>query len=295
MAKEKLVKRKFDYFINFLIFLLIVGGIVLIAYPFVTQYLYRNKAINEINIFKKEARLLGEEEINRRMLLAQGYNEALQQGVVKSDDPYINKRREEGVKEYARMLEVAEKIGSIQIPKIGQDIPIYAGTGENVLQKGVGHMEGSSLPIGGNGVHTILTAHRGLPTARLFTDLDELESGDRIYVENIKETIAYQVTGKEVIKPNNFKSLVIEDGKDQLTLLTCTPYLVNSHRLLVHAQRIDYVAEVRNVDIRLGIVSQRDKYLFYGVGILAGLVFILNIKQARKLRRLSREFKLLDE
>lgn len=256
--------------------------------------MYRSKAINEINLFKSEAGKLEKEEVSRRMLLAQGYNEALSEGIVQGQDPYTQKIRKEGVKEYARMLEVNEKIGSIQIPKIGQDIPIYAGTNENVLQKGVGHLEGSSLPIGGNGVHTVLTAHRGLPTARLFTDLDELVVGDRIYIENLKETIAYQVVGKEVVEPEDFRSLVIGDGKDQLTLLTCTPYLVNSHRLLVHAERIDYISELRNIDIKLGKVSQRDKYIFYGVILICGLILIYNIKQMLKIRQIKKELASLE-
>lgn len=275
--------------INLCIILLIGGGILSIAYPFITQYMYRSKAYEQINLFRQEARKFSQEEVNRRMLLAQAYNEALQKGVVHADDPYLKKRMEEGVKEYARMLEVHEQIGSVQIPKIGQDIPVYAGTGETVLQKGVGHLEGSSLPIGGNGVHTVLTAHRGLPTARLFTDLDELEIGDRIYIENLKETIAYQVRSKEVVEPEDFSALMVEDGKDQVTLLTCTPYLINSHRLLVHADRINYISEVKNIDIRLGTVSQRDKYIFYGVCVASGLIFLFGLKEFGRLRRLKKE------
>ena len=284
-----------DRILNFLISFLIIGGLLVIAYPFLTQYLYRNKATSQINLFREEAGYMSEEEVSRRILLAQGYNEALSQGTMNAQDPYSRKLREEGVKEYARMLEVHEQIGSIQIPKIGQEIPVYAGTEESVLQKGVGHLEGSSLPIGGNGVHTVLTAHRGLPTARLFTDLDELSRGDRIYIQNLKETLAYQVTEKEVIDPHDFQSLVIEPGKDQLTLLTCTPYLVNSHRLLVHAERIDYIAEVRNVDIRLGEVSQRDKYLFYCVSAAAALLFLLSLRQRSRLQKVKKEILKLEE
>src|SRR3712207_2846628 len=145
--------------------------------------------------------------------------------------------------EYARMLEVHEKIGYIQIPSLDLSLPIYAGTAETVLQKGVGHMEGTSLPIGGESTHCVLTAHTGLNTARMFTDIDKLKKGDIFLVENIKETLAYKVDNIQVIEPTDFSSLVIVPKEDHITLLTCTPYMVNSHRLLVRGIRTEYNKE----------------------------------------------------
>lgn len=126
------------------------------------------------------------------------------------------------------------------IPSLDLSLPIYAGTSESVLQKGVGHMEGTSLPIGGESTHSILTAHTGLNTARMFTDIDKLKKGDIFLIENIKETLAYKVDSIQVIEPTDFSQLVIVPKEDYVTLLTCTPYMVNSHRLLVRGVRTEY-------------------------------------------------------
>lgn len=141
------------------------------------------------------------------------------------------------------MLTVREKIASIHIPDIEINLPIYAGSGEDVLQKGVGHLEGTSLPIGGVNSHAVLTAHTGLPNSRLFTDLDKLKVGDKFYITNIKETLAYQIDSITIIEPTDFSSLVIFPNQDYVTLLTCTPYMINSHRLLVRGRRIPYTPE----------------------------------------------------
>ena len=139
------------------------------------------------------------------------------------------------------MLEVREMIGHIEIPKIGQDLPVYAGTSEEVLQKGVGHLEGTSLPVGGNSTHSVLTAHSGLPEATLFTELRKLEIGDKFYIHNIKEILAYQVDQIKVVEPTDFNDLLIDPGHDYVTLLTCTPLMINTHRLLVRGHRVEYV------------------------------------------------------
>lgn len=142
---------------------------------------------------------------------------------------------------YFKMVKDEENLGYIEIPKINEKLPIYAGTSEDVLQKGVGQLEGTSLPTGGIGTHTVLTGHSGLPNAKIFTELNKLRVGDVFFVNNVKDRLAYKVDRKVVVLPTEFKDLLIDRDEDYVTLLTCTPLMVNTHRLLVRGHRIDYV------------------------------------------------------
>lgn len=142
-------------------------------------------------------------------------------------------------------------MGSLEIPKIGVKLPILHGTGEDVLAKNVGHLEGSSLPVGGLNTRAVLTAHRGLPTAKLFTRLDEIVEGDQFFINTGSETLAYEVSGIEVIEPEEISVLDPVRGEDLVTLVTCTPYGLNTHRLLVTGHRVPYLpgveAEIKQV------------------------------------------------
>ncbi len=181
------------------------------------------------------------------------------------------------------MLEIHEKIGHVQIPKIKVDIPMYAGTAEVVLQKGIGHLEGTSLPVGGNSTHSVLTAHRGLPNARLFSELDQLKVGDKFYIHNIGGTLAYQVDQVKVIEPSDFSDLLVVPGHDYVTLLTCTPYMINSHRLLVRGHQVDYVAEVEERLIAENESAYYYKYAFFiTLGILLFILFVLLVNRIKK-------------
>lgn len=134
-------------------------------------------------------------------------------------------------------------MGSIEIPKINVKIAIYHGLGSDVLEKGAGHIEGTSLPIGGKNTHAVLAAHRGLPGAKLFTDLDQMEIGDKFYLHILGKTLAYKVDQIKTVLPGETKALDIVEGEDHVTLLTCTPYGVNTHRLLVRGIRTRYVEQ----------------------------------------------------
>ena len=139
------------------------------------------------------------------------------------------------------LVDVGESIGFIEIPKIDVYLPIYSGTGEDVLQKGVGHLAESSYPIGGTSTHSVLTGHRGLPSAVLFTDLDKLEEGDVFYLHVLDEVLAYKVDQIKVVLPEETQDIGIVEGKDYCTLVTCTPYAINTHRLLVRGERTEYI------------------------------------------------------
>lgn len=177
--------------------------------------------------------------LNAMKEAAKKYNEQLS-NVVSVDDE--NENNEQG-ESYADLLNIGESLGYITIPKIDVNLPIYNGTSQDVLSKGVGHMEQSSYPLGGESTHCVLTGHRGLPSAVLFTDLDKLEIGDEFYLHVLDEILAYKVDQIKVVEPNEFGDLEIIDGKDYCTLVTCTPYAINSHRLLVRGERTEYKGE----------------------------------------------------
>lgn len=261
------------------IFIFILGFLILL-YPQVSRLYYRVQANNNIGIFDEASAHLDEEEVNRRMELARAYNASLVNDI--SEDPYSEDKKEEGKKEYARMLEVHEQIGHINIPRINTDIPVYAGTSEEVLQKGAGHLEGTSLPIGGNNSHTVITAHSGLPTAKLFTDLSKVKMGDKFYFHNLKEVLAYQVDQIKIVEPSNFEDLLIVPGHDYATLLTCTPIMINSHRLLVRGHRVPYEPLEEQKLMKDNKKEMLYKYAFYlGVFVIL-LLILLNIYFIKK-------------
>lgn len=270
--------------------ILFIAGFVIMMYPMVSNYYYRIEANNQILEFTENAKSLDQNEILRRIELAEGYNSTLDPS--KLADPYTEKEKE-GIAEYARMLEVKEKLGFVEIPKIDTNLPIYAGTSFDVLNKGVGHLEGTSLPIGGKSTHTVLTAHRGLPSARLFRDLDKLQKGDIFYVHNIQTVLAYEVDQILTVEPSNFDPVLVVDDKDYATLLTCTPYMINSHRLLVRGHRVPYVAPVKEDSralISLGL-EYRDMLAFtIPFSVVLFVLMLYSRSDYRKALRRYREY-----
>ena len=227
---------------NWKIILIFVLGLMIAIYPIISNYYYTVENNNQVKDFQEAVSEMPSKEVLERIDLAKAYNDTLDPS--RLADPYTE-REKKGVENYARMLEVREKIGYIDVPKIGQQIPVYAGTSEDVLQHACGHLEGTSLPIGGKDTHAVITAHRGLPQVKLFRDLDKMEVGDLFFFTNVKETLAYKVDQILVVEPWNFEPVLVVEGKDLMTLLTCTPYMINSHRLLVRGHRVPYVPEVK--------------------------------------------------
>lgn len=281
-------KNRKKLIINILVGMIFLIGLLVMLYPQFSRIYYRIEANEQVADFDKAKKNIDHEEIQRRMKLAFAFNESLN-NVVKGD-PYSEEMKKKGRAEYARMLEVHEKIGHIQIPTIDIDIPIYAGTSEDVLQIGAGHLEGTSLPVGGNSSHSVITAHSGLPEARLFSDLEKLKIGDKFYVHNIKEILAYQVDQIDVIEPSDFSKLLIVPGHDYVTLLTCTPIMINTHRLLVRGHRVDYVPEVEERIIAENKTSFMYRYLFYASLILIIILLILVIYLRNKKKRAEKEY-----
>lgn len=235
MAKKKkqgFIRRNLPFLAIFFL------GFGVLLYPQISRLYYSIQAIDQVQEFAQAKDALSDEELKERYELAQAFNQTLHNLV--TVDPYSEDKKSQGKAAYAHMLEVREKIGHVEIPQINIDIPIYAGTVEENISRGSGHLEGTSLPIGGVNTHSVLTSHAGLPTAKLFTDLKKLKKGDVFYVHNIFETLAYEVDQIKVIEPTDFSDLLVVEGEDYVTLLTCDPPVLNTHRLLVRGHRIPY-------------------------------------------------------
>ena len=278
MAKKKKKKRQWPFILIFII------GFLILLYPQVSRLYYRVQADKQVRTFDDDKKDLSEEDIKKRIELAKGYNDSLVNKI--PSDPYVKEKQEAGIAEYARMLELNEKIGHVQIPLIDVDIPIYAGTSDEVLQRGAGHLEGTSLPIGGLDTHTVITAHSGLPQARLFTDLSQLKVGDKFFIHNLEQTLAYEVDQIKVVEPSHFEDLLVVNGEDYATLLTCTPIMINSHRLLVMGHRIEYnPADVGDM-VKTGRLGLIFKYGFFVDIALIVVLIYMDIKYYKKRKRL---------
>lgn len=288
--KAKKTKKK-KLITNLVIGFVFLIGLLILLYPQISRIYYRIEANEQVADFDSAKSQLDQEEIDKRMELARAFNASLNNVV--EEDPYSDDKKAKGRAEYARMLEVHEKMGHIQIPTIDIDIPIYAGTAEEVLQIGAGHLEGTSLPVGGNSTHTVITAHSGLPEARLFTDLRKMKIGDKFYIHNIGEVLAYQVDSIDVIEPTDFSKLLIVPGHDYATLLTCTPLMINTHRLLIRGHRVEYVPEVEERIIAENKTSFTYRYLFYISLILILILTIVVIRLRKRKKNAEAQYKAL--
>lgn len=281
--QAKQTKKKTSSLVYVLIFIL---GALIALYPAISNYYYRIEANNEIQDYSQKIEDMPSEEILHRIELANIYNSMLDPS--KLVDPYGKEEKEEAVAEYARMLEVQEKIGFVEIPAIGEALPIYAGTSESILQKGVGHLEGTSLPVGGENTHAVITAHRGLPQAKLFTDLDKMVEGDVFYIHVLDQVLAYKVDQILTVEPTNFEPVLVIPGGDYATLLTCTPYMINTHRLLVRGYRIPYTPPVEEPLIKLN-PAKMDFRLPLAIALVVIVILVRQIRRYRKYLKARRE------
>ncbi len=218
----------------------IILGVGIFLYPSISNYLAEKNHIDIIRNYDNLIVKINEEKINEEKEKARIYNENLSGDPV--HDPFVIGSGYALPENYKEVLNVSDDgvMGYVEIPKISVYLPIYHGTSDEVLEKGVGHIQNTSVPIGGNSTHSILTGHTGLPNAELFTRLDELGIGDIFYIHVLDDVLTYKVFETKVILPDKIDELRILNGKDYVTLVTCTPYGVNSHRLLVKAERVEY-------------------------------------------------------
>ena len=237
--------------------LMFATGVGIAAYPIISNILYERNATQVVESYDDTVEEMDQEEIDAAKEAARKYNEQLQSAIVQDE----NGEGEQTGESYVDLSGVGESIGYITIPKIDLELPIDEGSSADVLQKGIGHMEQSSYPVGGEGTHSVLTGHRGLPDAELFTHLDKMEIGDRFYLHVLDEILAYRVDQIKVVEPNETGDLDIIPGKDYCTLVTCTPYSINTHRLLVRGIRTEYNGElesdVQYQELQTGTLARR--------------------------------------
>lgn len=222
---------------------ILLAGVGILAYPAVSN-LYYEKRQEELQKFYESSvqQEYTTEEISTELLECQNYNASLLQDGVLLTDPFDSSQLDPTAMPYAGLLcmDGEGAMGWLEIPSIDVSLMIYHGTTDEVLSKGIGHLQGTSLPVGGMGTHCVISAHTGLPDKKMFTDLDQVEEGDVFYLHILGEVLAYRTDRIEVVLPDETDSLKIDAQQDYVTLVTCTPYGINSHRLLVRGSRIPY-------------------------------------------------------
>lgn len=280
--KSKKKKRKIADIIRIIVLLIALS---VLLYPTVSNYLYEKNSSTIVANYDKEVENTTDEEKEEMFRLAREYNARLAQDQVSIGDAFSEESSDD--QEYENLLNKSGTgmMGYIQIPKIDVELPLYHGTRESVLQVGVGHLKETSLPVGGETTHAVLTGHRGLPSKMLFTDLDQMEKGDVFYISILDQKFAYQVNQILTVLPSETESLQIVEGKDYVTLVTCTPYGVNSHRLLIRGERIPYEEAVlmEPDEIEEGIkIPFEIKVLLIALLVLAIIFIIINIYRKRK-------------
>ena len=264
--------------ISFCFGILFLIGISSLVYPVFSGWVNSRNSSRVVTGYNDTVSNLKEIDYNNFIEEAQEHNRQIEQrGSLRSAFIMEN---EDKLKTYNKVLNVYGNgvMGAIRIPKIDVSLPIYHTTEDSVIQEAVGHYVGSSFPIGGEGTHSILSGHRGLPSARLFTDLDQMKNGDKFYIDIMGETHAYEVDNIQIVLPNVLDSLDVVPGKDYVTLITCTPYGVNTHRMLVRGTRIPYVPEAeQETDISMKTESRRRipfiivfAVIVFGTSIIAG-------------------------
>lgn len=247
---------------------LILCGAAVSGYPLVSDLIFAQRAREEIEDYKQAVSREESGWLQNMYTEAQQYNRAIYRGEAVS------------AADYGDLLAVTDAIGYLEIPRLNVYLPIYHGLEDEVLQKGIGHIPETSLPVGGESTHCVLSGHNGLPAARLLTGLDEMEKGDRFYLHVLDQTLAYEVDQIVTVLPEETDQIQIVEGKDYVTLLTCVPYGVNTHRLLVRGERTSYTPQAVSVraaqsEETAGMPMQ--VFIWMGAVALALLILILAV------------------
>ena len=229
--------------LSLLIIFLFLAGASTVIYPMASNLFYEKNQSHVLEEYDETMEQLAQEELDRERQAAQEYNRSLLESEAFLTDPFDPELvMDPTVEPYASLLNLEGNgiMGYVEIPKISVNLPIYHGTTAQVLEQGIGHLQNTSLPVGGESTHSVLTGHTGLAGKRLFTDLSQLEEGNLFYLHVLGETLAYQVEAIYIVEPDQTEHLVVETGWDLVTLVTCHPYGINTHRLLVQGTRIPY-------------------------------------------------------
>jgi sortase A len=257
-----------------------VIGLSLLLYPTISDWWNSNHQTKAIAQYTTEVSSLTDDKYEEYLAAAQSYNESLAQS------PTHFSLSQEEEEEYNSLLNLTSSgiMGYIEIPSIDVTLPIYHGTGETALQSGVGHLAGSSLPVGGESTHCVLSGHRGLPSAKLFSDLNELSEGDLFILNVLNETLTYEVDQILIVLPNQTEALDIVPGEHYCTLVTCTPYGINTHRLLVRGHRVENqkVSDMSRVTSDAIQLEPLVVAIFVAIPMVLVLVIVLIKKPRRK-------------
>ena len=263
----------------FLIFIFLVG-LSLLLYPSFADYWNSFTQTRAIAAYTEQVAAIDTDAYDQLWQDARSYNQSL----LLRTNQYI--LTEEQIAQYNSLLNLTSGgiMGYIQIPAVGINLPIYHGTDEAILQVAVGHLEWTSLPVGGESTHCVLSGHRGLPSAKLFTDIDQLVVGDTFLLQILDDTLTYEVDQILIVLPNEVEALEIVEGKDYCTLVTCTPYGVNSHRLLVRGHRVETQEAARTVRVTADAVQIEPLIIapIVAVPILLVLLILLLVTTRRK-------------
>lgn len=271
------MKKDISTIILMLIFLI---GISVLLYPTISDYINSFSQSRAVANYDQSIALMNQAKYEEMIEEAENYNNQLYQ----KSNPLMQYKEVLG---YEKILSPNDDgmIGYIEIDKIKLRLPIYKGTTESILQVGVGHLEGSSLPIGGKNSHAILTGHRGLPSSTLFTNLDRLEIGDQFSISVLGDILVYEIDQIKVVEPNDTNDLEIIEGGDYVTLVTCTPYGINTHRLLVRGMRVEAGTDLNSIRI-VADAKVIDRFLvtpILAIPILLSILIYVLIKYKRKL------------
>ncbi len=269
-----------------LLVLVFLVGLSVVLYPTVSDWVNRRNASRALVSYDETVNALSDADYEAYFAAADDYNRRL----AATENAFY---KPELVSGYEQTLDLTGTgiMGYITIQKIGVELPIYHGTGEGVLQVAAGHLEGSSLPVGGAGTHAVISAHRGLPSAKLFTNLDELEVGDTFTVTVLDRVLTYEVDLISIVLPNETDLLQPVPGKDYLTLMTCTPYGINTHRLLVRGHRVETVENQKHIRVTADAVRVQPAVVapLLAVPLLvllgAGAAAVVHIRKRNKTAR----------
>lgn len=280
----------------------LVVGVLVLFYPATSNVIFVTQQNKVINTYNEQIQELEEKEIEQLKVDAQSYNQKLSDAALEEKDLSAVS----GNPPYSELLSLTnEQMGYIVIPKISLNQPIFHGTDDAVLERGIGHMESTSLPIGGESTHCVLSGHSGIPGMMLFTDLEDMQIGEKFYIKTLNDVLAYEIDQIKVVLPNDTSDIQIVSGEDYVTLLTCTPYGINTHRLLVRGTRVPYNGEIDEPEEEVVAVSTADeadtteknskysfKFILYYViipSIISAIliaIFVLLLK--RKLRKMKK-------
>lgn len=287
---KRTMKSRLKYLIVGLVFL---TGLCMMLYPVVSNWYIQRHQGDVIARYDMEAERLSQEQIEEELERARAYNESLLGNVVLRD-PFDAEGLAQQNEDYENLLNLDGDgvMGSVEIPSIDVYLPIYHGTSSEVMSRGAGHLQNSSLPVGGKGTHAVVSAHTALPSAEMFDHLVDLSEGDVFYIHVLDEILAYQVNQIKVVLPENVSDLLIDKNEDYVTLVTCTPYGINSHRLLVRGTRIPYeeAQEIEDSTEKNSGFSMRNAYLAAGICLLVilavGVIWHWRRKKAGDRRKL---------